>query len=97
MFFNNLTKMDIFRDAEMMAIFCKVMVVTSIEKALVGNNGEKRPNDRLDYRYIESFIKLIVVLLKTSDFNKHEFMSKVFEAIQETLDDDHRVNRNAFN
>ena len=61
----NLTKMDIFKDTEMMATFCKVMVNSSIDKALFTNNGEIRPNDRLDYRYIESFIKLIIVLLKT--------------------------------
>ena len=73
--------MDFFKDSGMMSSFCKVMVETSIEKALYNNEGERRPNDRLDYRYIESFIKLIVVLLKTSDFNKHEFMTKVFESI----------------
>jgi hypothetical protein len=85
-FFINLNKTDIFNDAEMMSNFCKVMVQTSIEKALYTNTGEKRPNDRLDYRFIESFIKLIVVLLMTSEFNKHEFMNKVFEAIHEILD-----------
>ncbi len=61
--------------------FCKVMVEVSIERALYNQKGEKRPADRLDYRYIESFLKLMVVLLKTSDINKHEFMSKLFEAI----------------
>ncbi len=73
--------MDFFKDSGMMSSFCKVMVETSIEKALYNNEGVRRPNDRLDFRYIESFIKLIVVLLKTSDFNKHEFMTKVFESI----------------
>lgn len=61
--------------------FCKVMVEISIERALFMQNGTKRPSDRLDYRYIESFLKLMVVLLKTSEINKHEFMSKLFEAI----------------
>lgn len=96
-FFSNLTRTDIFKDAEMMSEFCKVMVQTSIEKALYTNTGEKRPNDRLDYRFIESFIKMIVVLLMTSDFNKHEFMSKVFEAIHEILDQDHNTNKQNFN
>jgi hypothetical protein len=41
------------------------MIVASIEKALYYSTGEPRPADRLDYRYIESFIKLVVVLLKT--------------------------------
>jgi hypothetical protein len=57
------------------------MVEISIERALFMQNGTKRPSDRLDYRYIESFLKLMVVLLKTSEINKHEFMSKLFEAI----------------
>lgn len=39
----------------------------------------------------------MVVLLKTSDINKHEFMSKLFEAIQEVLDDDHKYKRSEFN
>ena len=96
-FFSNLTKADIFKDAEKMSNFCRVMVETSIEKALVTNTGEKRPNDRLDYRFIESFIKMIVVLLMTSDFNKHDFMSKVFEAIHDVLDKDHSANKIGFN
>lgn len=57
------------------------MVEISIERALFMQNGTKRHSERLDYRYIESFLKLMVVLLKTSEINKHEFMSKLFEAI----------------
>jgi hypothetical protein len=41
------------------------MIQTSIEKAIYfGDNNEYRPVDRLDFRYIDSFVKLIVVLLK---------------------------------
>ncbi len=58
--------------------FCSVMVETSIEKALVfGDSGENRPADRLDFRYIDSFVKLVVVLLLNFNLNKHEFMHKV--------------------
>lgn len=54
------------------------MVETSIEKALVfGDSGENRPSDRLDFRYIDSFVKLVVVLLLNFNLNKHEFMHKV--------------------
>jgi len=73
------------------------MVEVSIERALYTENGQKRPSDRLDYRYIESFLKLMVVLLRTADINKHEFMSKLFEAIQEVLDEDHKFKRADFN
>lgn len=69
------------------------MVDVSIERALFTEEGIRRPYDRLDYRYIESFLKLMVVLLKTSDINKHEFMSKLFEAIHEVLDEDHKTRR----
>jgi len=39
----------------------------------------------------------MVVLLKTSEINKHEFMSKLFEAIQEVLDEDHKSKKSEFN
>lgn len=71
--------------------FCKIMIRTSIEKAIYfGDNGEYRPADRLDFRYIDSFVKLIVVLLKKFISNKHEFMTKILEYIGEILDKDHR-------
>jgi CCR4-NOT transcription complex subunit 1 len=73
------------------------MVEVSIERALFTIDEAKRPSDRLDYRYIESFLKLMVVLLKTSDINKHEFMSKLFEAIHEVLDEDHKTKKGEFN
>ena len=85
--------MGLYRDSDIMYNFCKVMVEVSIERALYMASGQKRPHDRLDYRYIESFLKLMVVLLKTSDINKHEFMSKLFEAIHEVLDEDHKTKR----
>lgn len=75
--------MGLYKDSDIMYNFCKVMVEVSIERSLFMANGTKRPSDRLDYRYIESFLKLMVVLLRTSssEFNKHEFMSKLFEAV----------------
>lgn len=48
-----------------MTLFCKVMVETCIEKALYGLDGNYRMPDRLDYRYITCFIKLIIVLMNT--------------------------------
>jgi hypothetical protein len=89
--------MGLYKDSEIMYNFCKVMAEVSIERALYTMEGTKRPQDRLDYRYIESFLKLMVVLLKTSDINKHEFMSKVFEAIHEVLDEDHKNKKTEFN
>jgi hypothetical protein len=89
--------MGLYKDSEIMYNFCKVMVEVSIERALNTADGQKRPHDRLDYRYIESFLKLMVVLLKTSDINKHEFMSKLFEAIHEVLEEDHKYKKAEFN
>lgn len=56
---------EFFADASSMNLFCKVMVETSIEKAIYCNNGDLRFVERLDYRYISSFIKLIMVLMNT--------------------------------
>lgn len=91
--------MGIDSDQKLLFSFCKVMVQTSIEKSLVFGDasGEKRPVDRLDFRYIDSFVKLIVVLLKMFQLNKHEFMTKVLEFIGEVLDEDHRIKKAQFN
>ena len=79
--------------------FCKVMVRASIEKAIVygDESREKRPTDRLDFRYIDSFVKLIVVLLTMFSFNKHEFMAKVLEYIGEMVDEEHKTKKTEFN
>ena len=101
--------MDILKDTNgVLSTFTKIMIETSIEKALYYNGSsdvggqtrlsrEKRPSDRLDFRYIDSFIKLIIVLLKTFDFNKQEFMQKVFESVIDTLCKDHNLNKIEFN
>ncbi len=63
--FQELEALNIVGDQRLLFSFCKVMIQTSIEKAIYfGDNGEYRPADRLDFRYIDSFVKLIVVLLK---------------------------------
>ena len=97
--FKDLGSMGIDNDPQLLFSFCKVMVQTSIEKALTfgDGTGQRRPVDRLDFRYIDAFVKLIVVLLKMFQLNKHEFMTKVLEFIGEVLDEDHRVNKTQFN
>lgn len=90
--------MGIVSEPRLLFSFCKVMVQTSIEKALTyGDTGEKRPLDRLDFRYIDSFVKLIVVLLSKFNFNKHEFMTQILEFIAEVLDQDHATKKAEFN
>jgi hypothetical protein len=64
-YFINLLEIGICKDPELTQNFFKEMIVTSIEKALYTSKGVLRPDYGLDYRYIESFIKLVVVLLKT--------------------------------
>lgn len=97
--FKDLGSMGIDNDPQLLFSFCKVMVQTSIEKALTfgDGTGQRRPVDRLDFRYIDAFVKLIVVLLKMFQLNKHEFMTKVLEFIGEVLDEDHRINKTQFN
>ena len=91
--------MGIDTEPSLRASFQRVMVKTSIEKALEygDGSGEQRPPDRLDFRYIDSFVKLTVVLLKMFDFNKHEFMTKVLDYIGDVLDEDHRTKKAQFN
>ncbi len=44
--------------------FCKTMVELSVERALFLSDGEtKRPEDRIVYRYIESFLNFCVISL----------------------------------
>jgi hypothetical protein len=65
------------------------MVRSSIDLTLQRGGQGKTQNALLDYRYIDSFVKLVVVLLKTFDFNKQEFMSRIFEFVRVKLDEDH--------
>jgi hypothetical protein len=65
------------------------MVRSSIDLTLQRGGEGKTQNALLDYRYIDSFVKLVVVLLKTFDFNKQEFMSRIFEFVRVKLDEDH--------
>lgn len=97
--FKDLRGMGIDSEPKLLFSFCRVMVQTSIEKALIygDDSGENRPADRLDFRYIDSFVKLIVIILKMFSFNKHEFMTKVLEFIGEVLDEDHRNKKAEFN
>lgn len=96
--FEDLGRMGIVTEPRLLFSFCKVMVQTSIEKAVTfGDTGEKRPPDRLDFRYIDSFVKLIVVLLSKFNFNKHEFMTQILEFIAEVLDHDHATKKADFN
>lgn len=82
--------------------FCMIMIELSVEKCLYQNDGTKNHPDRLVYRYIESFLKLLVVSLMeftstNEGMNKHEFLSTVFDAIHQVIDEDHRLRKRDFN
>lgn len=63
---------------------------TSIDLSRQTQSGELREsNALLNYHFIDSFIKLVVLLLKAFEFNKQEFMSKILEFIRVKLDQDH--------
>jgi hypothetical protein len=86
-YFSDLGEKGIDQEKDMLFQFCHVMVKHSIELCLFTRDGRRRTNNHtLDYRYIDSFIKLVIVLLKTFDFNKREFMEQLFEFIREKLD-----------
>lgn len=89
-YFSDLGALGIDQDREMLYTFTQVMVKHSIDFALFTKEGRRRQsNNTLDYRFIDSFIKLVIVLLKTFDFNKREFMLKIFEFIKAKLVADH--------
>lgn len=97
-YFSDLGALGIDQDREMLYAFTQVMVKHSIELALYTKEGRRRTNSNtLDYRFIDSFIKLVIVLLKTFDFNKREFMLKIFEFIRNKLDADHKAQGESFN
>ena len=75
----------------MLFTFCNVMIKTSINLTLYTHKGDRRLNNStLDYRFIDSFIKLVVVLIDSfSNFNKQDFMAKIFGFIKIKLDEDH--------
>ena len=82
-FFERLTQVGIAKDEELLFVFCKIMVKESIELAQHSKNGMRRLNNNtLDYRFIDSFIKLVICLLTTSELNKMQFMSKIFEFVR---------------
>lgn len=87
----------IMAEPRVLSNFCRAIVRSSIDSALMTSEGNQREKDRVDFRYIDSFVKLIMLLLSKFNFNKHEFMSKILELIAEKIDEDHRVKRSAFN
>ena len=89
--FSDLESAGIMAESRLLFSFCQVMILTSIEMA------ELPDNRQLDYRYIDSFVKLIIIMLRKYQFNKHEFMSKIFEFIAEALANDHKAKGAAFN
>jgi hypothetical protein len=76
-----LKEQGLYRDVKAMQKFCKAMVELSVERALYFSDGQsKRPQDRIVYRYIETFLNFLVVSLMkfTSSgdaMSKHEFLS----------------------
>jgi hypothetical protein len=79
--------------------FCNVMIKTSIELTLYTPKGERRLNNStLDYRFIDSFIKLVVVLIHSfPNFSKQDFMAQIFQFIKTKLAEDHNSQMLNFN
>lgn len=78
------------------------MLELSVERALYQSDGIKRPVDRLVYRYIENFLRLICIFLMkfTSGegmMSKHEVLAQVLDAIHQAIDDDHNKRKRDFN
>lgn len=52
-------------------------------------NEVSEHNALLNYHFIDSFVKLMMLLLKAFEFNKTEFMSKILQQIKQQLHHDH--------
>ena len=98
-FFSDLFNfLQISRDQSKLHEFCNVSIRTSIDFCRQNQNGELRENNALlNYQFIDSFVKLIVLLLNPSEFNKQEFMGKIFEFIKVKLGEDHKNQLKNFN
>ena len=102
-FFTNLKDQGLYKDPKAMQKFFKSMVELSVERALYLSDGEtKRPDDRIVYRYIESFLNFCLVsLMKYTQpgdaISKHDFMSALFDTIHLVIDEDHRNKKGDFN
>jgi len=95
-FNTELSNLGFDKDQDKLFAFCNVMVKCSIDLTLQSQSC--RPNNALlDYRFIDSFVKLSMVLIKAFEFNKQEFMSKIFEFIKAKLDEDHNTQLKTFN
>ncbi len=51
----------------------------------------------MNYNFIDSFIKLIFVIMQIFEINKQEFMTKILELIKLKLDHDHKSLLRNFN
>jgi hypothetical protein len=76
-FFKELsTVLVIEKDLSVLFEFCNVSIRAAIDLSKQSRTGELRTNNALlNYHFIDSFIKLVVLLLKAFEFNKQEFMS----------------------
>lgn len=95
--FANLESLGIMAEPRVLFSLCRVMIKTSVERALYDIDGYLRPSDRLDYRYIDGLVKLIVMLLKQYSISKSEFIQKFFEFTLEAIDEEHKAKRSNFN
>lgn len=75
--------MQIEKDQSQLFEFCNVSIKTALDLAKSDQNA------LLNYHFIDSFIKLVVLLLKAFEFNKQEFMSKILDFIRIKLDSDY--------
>jgi CCR4-NOT transcription complex subunit 1 len=90
--------LQIERDQQNLYQFCNVGIRTSIDLSRQNQHGHLRENNNLlNYHFIDSFIKLTMLLLKAFDFNKADFMAKILEQIRLKLEDDHQKQGANFN
>jgi len=98
-FFQDLKATGADKDQGYLLNFAKVMVLTSIQKSQFVDieQTQPRPADRLDFRYIDSFVKLVIVLIKMFSIPSHKFLTQILEYVKDILKVDHDRKKTDFN
>lgn len=74
------------RDSQHIILFCDTLAPYSIKRAFEFPNGEKRFLDRLDFCWIDGFIKLVFSLISAvQSINKQELMNRLIFSVKESL------------
>jgi len=81
-FFNKFLQTLQLKESSHLMQFCQILVPYAIKRTFEFPSGEKRFLDRLDFCWIDGFIRLVFSLISTvQTINKHELMSWLLNSV----------------